>query len=891
MNRKLVSRVSKSCPIIVLWFFALFAPATARAQEYHPGDIAVINAIIDNNHLQWEKADPADGSDVPDDWKGGDIIWSSGATNKRIRAINIRNQSLDGDLNVSELTELQTLWCSNNSLESLDVSGCTTLSDLDCSYNNLQSLDVSGCTDLFELNCSYNSMESLDVSGHTELWRIDCNDNSLGSLNVSGCIYLLNIYCYNNSLTFLDVSGLTRLQILNCDNNVLASLDVSGCTNLQSLSCDDNNLTLLNVSGLTKLYVLDCSNNNSLESLNASGCASLQFLNCEDNNLTSLDISGLTNLQELHCQNNSLISLNVSGCTSLQSLNCVNNKLFSLNLSGLSVVTFGGSNQQVNLTLRGEADNYTATIALNHPTGLATGLSYAEAEGVLTSNSNAIATSPFTVETGLAGKTLSGMLNLEYASPQLYNPDDIAVINAIIANNGLNWTPADPADGSYCPADWEQNMTSTPPEGVKWSGDETNKRIEGLHVQNKFLTGALNVSGLTNLLRLVCSDNSLSSLNVSGLINLQALYCSGNELTSLNLSGCTNLEYLDCFNNQLSSLNLSGTDLGYLDCSNNNLTSLNVSGFINLQRLSCNDNRLTSLNVSGLNNLQCLYCHYNQLSSLNVSGLNNLQYLHCDNNQLSWLDLTGLDNLGEYNGSDQQASSTLTGYGNKYTAAIPLNQPTGLVPGLSYTDGVLASNSKAITTSLFTVETGLSGKTLSGTMSLSYIEVIPSCIESIVKKRWNNNTLTVINNPQLNGGYTFVWYKWFRNNETEPFHFEQSYSAGDDGRAIPAGEYYVEVETTDGMILQSCPIPIGQNNAPEVKVYPNPVNAGSAFYLEADVDESSVIEVYNMQGIRVAQLKPQGWLTQVNTNLPAGLYILVLKGSDGFRKELKIVVH
>ena len=37
---------------------------------------------------------------------------------------------------------------------------------------------------------------------------------------------------------------------------------------------------------------------------------------------------------------------------------------------------------------------------------------------------------------------------------QTYNPGDIAVINAIIDNNGLNWTKANPADGSYVPADW-----------------------------------------------------------------------------------------------------------------------------------------------------------------------------------------------------------------------------------------------------------------------------------------------------------------------------------------------------------------------------------------------------------------------------------------------------
>ena len=39
------------------------------------------------------------------------------------------------------------------------------------------------------------------------------------------------------------------------------------------------------------------------------------------------------------------------------------------------------------------------------------------------------------------------------AAPGDYNPGDIAVINALIDSNGLNWAKASPADGSYFPSE------------------------------------------------------------------------------------------------------------------------------------------------------------------------------------------------------------------------------------------------------------------------------------------------------------------------------------------------------------------------------------------------------------------------------------------------------
>ena len=169
------------------------------------------------------------------------------------------------------------------------------------------------------------------------------------------------------------------------------------------------------------------------------------------------------------------------------------------------------------------------------------------------------------------------------AEPGTYNSGDIAVINDIIANNGLNWTTADPADGSYVPEDWGYELPVMAYK-VLWSEDDFDKRIIGLSFESDDMFGDLDLRDLTELTDLVCSGSQLTSLDVSGLINLESIDCSSNQLTSLNVSGLINL--------------------GYLNCSGNLLTSLDVSGLVSLYALSVTHNMMRSEDdVTGLQDI------------------------------------------------------------------------------------------------------------------------------------------------------------------------------------------------------------------------------------------------------------------------------------------------
>ena len=184
-------------------------------------------------------------------------------------------------------------------------------------------LNVTGLTALTNLECSENELSGLDVSKNVFLKTLNCSRNHIGRLDVSKNTALTNLYCYENELSGLDVSKNTVLEDLNCRHNrQLSSLDVSKNTALKWLECSYNELSSLDVSKNTVLEKLDCRSNRQLSSLDVSGCTMLIYLDCYENSLTALDVSKNTALEWLVCSCNQLISLDLTNNTKLEELTC-----------------------------------------------------------------------------------------------------------------------------------------------------------------------------------------------------------------------------------------------------------------------------------------------------------------------------------------------------------------------------------------------------------------------------------------------------------------------------------------------------------------------------------------------------------------------------------------
>ena len=86
---------------------------------------------------------------------------------------------------IEDFASLNSLYCDNNQITTLDLSQNTNLTILDCYENQLTTLDVSGNGFLTNLNCRYNQLDTIDISNNTYLTYLDCSTNNIDNLNTT----------------------------------------------------------------------------------------------------------------------------------------------------------------------------------------------------------------------------------------------------------------------------------------------------------------------------------------------------------------------------------------------------------------------------------------------------------------------------------------------------------------------------------------------------------------------------------------------------------------------------------------------------------------------------------------------------------------------------------
>ena len=118
------------------------------ASDFHQGDVAVINNLIDNHNLNWERY-------AVDSWPAEHIGWEATAGGVyRITGLSFHNWDLEGlpidltltgDLDLSALIYLESLALINQEITRLNVSGLTRLRSLSTQGSeNITHIDVSG---------------------------------------------------------------------------------------------------------------------------------------------------------------------------------------------------------------------------------------------------------------------------------------------------------------------------------------------------------------------------------------------------------------------------------------------------------------------------------------------------------------------------------------------------------------------------------------------------------------------------------------------------------------------------------------------------------------------------------------------------------------------------
>ena len=425
----------------------------------------------------------------------------------------------NGQLSREEREAVTTIFVPAMGINSLEgIAFFPQLESLICYENQLWGLDVSKNPALKELWCNDCSLPSLDVSNNPVLEELWCGNNPISTLSVGNNPALTSLSCSNTWLNELDVSRNTALISLNCNNNWLTELDVSQNTALTSLSCDGNRLTGLDVSQNTALTSLTCSNN-SLSNLDTSNNAALELLYCHNNQLTELDVSGNPNLWELDCSNNQLSALDLSQNHNIGPFYCSGNNLANLNLETINVdvmsygILFFGNAMQVTPGADGTVDlsrlpnDFDASKASNWVGGTVNG-------NILTMHENVVS---FSYDTGA----------VRPVTFRIYGKDQYI-----------------PLTSEYFPDETFRNSVS----------EQVDKNRDGL----------LSTTEILHTYRLDVSGKGIASLQgVELLPALALLYCEENNLTELDLHANTDLVRLSCYSNRLTSLDLTGINLAW----------------------------------------------------------------------------------------------------------------------------------------------------------------------------------------------------------------------------------------------------------------------------------------------------------------------------------------
>lgn len=282
------------------------------------------NQNNNNDILNWDLNNPAQ-------WSG--ITWNAEG---HITSIDFTYKWLEGSLDCSGFSALESVNVYANLLTDLNLSGTSSLTALNCSYNDFSQngLDLTDCTALNELYCDGCSISMLDLAANTELQILSCALNNLFALNTENNTKLKHINCLYN---YLDIRQGTALytQLYNYRDNNNAYINYYPQQLPPNAVVDTAELQAL------ENFAKAGNNNSALDWLDDNGDISLEKLQYNaiwefdgekykivEFDISDLNISGeinltaFTMLRAFYCENTQISKLNLNSCTNLEELYC-----------------------------------------------------------------------------------------------------------------------------------------------------------------------------------------------------------------------------------------------------------------------------------------------------------------------------------------------------------------------------------------------------------------------------------------------------------------------------------------------------------------------------------------------------------------------------------------
>jgi hypothetical protein len=239
------------------------------------------------------------------------------SNNTRLALVNFYDNWVLADIYLPRMSEVTELHLSSNKISHIDLSDAQSLRVLYLAYNSLMEINLKTLLRLTEVDIEDNFIDSeINVSQSNNLTYIDLSGNPVETLVLPrNPAHLQRIYATATQLSAIDLTGCSQLSELQVDDTRIQTLDVSAAgTSLDSLSAYNTRITALNLAQNPQLTSLILSGCNIL-SLVFPENSQLSYLELYNSNLrfnnpnAVIDFTSLTRLQEIVLSENEFIAL------------------------------------------------------------------------------------------------------------------------------------------------------------------------------------------------------------------------------------------------------------------------------------------------------------------------------------------------------------------------------------------------------------------------------------------------------------------------------------------------------------------------------------------------------------------------------------------------------
>ena len=250
------------------------------------------------------------------------------------------------NLNLAGFTKLESLNCSEQPEEGgtsaddtmeFDISACTGLKTLNCSYCPIETLDVSNLSNLETIDASGCNLSEITLDGAVKLSSLNINCNEITDLHIPETNAIKTLDCSESlGIETINFAVLTKLESLDVSDSYVPELDFSICPDLQVLNAmntgfgdpdattDNEDLPNIDIDlksnaklkdidmSMVNVNVLTLPENDIVANLSVSDSAVTQIVNLEKQlgletlniagtGISALDLSANTNLKQVSC--------------------------------------------------------------------------------------------------------------------------------------------------------------------------------------------------------------------------------------------------------------------------------------------------------------------------------------------------------------------------------------------------------------------------------------------------------------------------------------------------------------------------------------------------------------------------------------------------------------